>query len=484
MPISRREFLRSGGSLLAAAALGPVLVRFPRRARERTRVLVMGAGAAGLSAAYELDRAGYEVLVLEAKMIPGGRIHTVRAPFADGLYAEAGATFLGDAHNLTMHYLREFNLPLAPIQPRDFIPSLFHVAGHRVESRLGEPMEWPVSLNADERGMSFFELQRRYRYSPFSALGLDPEDWPHAAHFEYDRKSLADYWRELGASEGAIRVLSLGYLRGVGEGPESLSTLGMMHDYGANSGGQNIYRVEGGNDLLPRAFASRLGSKIRYGAPVVAVRQDAAGVEVTVDDATGQHQVSGDYVICTAPFAVLRHVEFHPGLSELRRRAMQEIESTSLTRIYLQCRERFWQTDGNGAAWTDLPVMSVGHATIGQPGVRGILESMSAGANARRFAVMSHDDRIELAAQEIAKVHPDLPEYLEGGHSVCWDNDPWALGDYAYFKPGQIEEFFPQIQEPEGRVYFAGDHIGGQPGYVQSAFLSGQAAAAGIGARE
>ena len=131
----------------------------------------------------------------------------------------------------------------------------------------------------------------------------------------------------------------------------------------------------------------------------------------------------------------------------------------------------------NGAAWTDLPIMSVGHATLAQPGTRGILESYSAGGNARRFAAMSPGDRLDTVLDETAKLFPKIREYYEGGTSYCWDNDPWALGDYAYFKPGQIEEFFPYIQEPEGRIYFAGDHISGHPGYIQGAFASGQAAA-------
>ncbi len=482
MTISRRDFVFKSASLLAGAAVAPVRLRFPRSAQQSKRVLVIGAGAAGLCTAYELDRAGHDVLVFEAKMIPGGRIHTVRAPFADGLYAEAGAMSVPDGHNLTMHYLREFHLPLTTQGAQGGL--VVHVAGRRIVVRRGQELTWPVPLNEDERGQSIRQLVNRYWYSHLAEMGLDASDWPYPSHLEYDRVALADYWRSRGASEGAVHLMSLpGLTGGLGEGPQSYSALMRMHEFAASATSRSYYLIEGGNDLLPRAFAERLGSKIRYGSPAVAVRQEEGAAQVTIEDRSGRHEVTGDYVVCTLPFAVLRHLNFTPALPAKRQRALREIESTSVTRVYLQCRERFWEAEGlSGMAFTDLPIMSVFHPTQGQPGPRGILESYSAGAHARRFAVMNPNERLDAVARDLTKLFPKLPQYLEGGYSVSWDNDPWALGDYAYFKPGQIEAFFPYIQKPEGRIYFAGDHIGGLPGWIQGALLSGQRAAEEIGA--
>ena len=78
------------------------------------RVIVVGAGMAGLTAAYELQRAGHDVVVLEAQSRVGGRVYTMREPFSDGLYAEVGAMRLPRTHHLTMAYIDKFKIKTSP----------------------------------------------------------------------------------------------------------------------------------------------------------------------------------------------------------------------------------------------------------------------------------------------------------------------------------------------------------------------------------
>lgn len=124
--LTRREFLRRGGAAVAGAALAscsdPVgLDRLPGTmlgAGTPKRVVVVGAGMAGLVAAYELERAGHRVSVVEARPRVGGRVLTVREPFSAGLFAEAGAARIPPGHDLTLGYARHFGLPLDPFYPR------------------------------------------------------------------------------------------------------------------------------------------------------------------------------------------------------------------------------------------------------------------------------------------------------------------------------------------------------------------------------
>ena len=119
MPITRRQFLRRSAIAVAAAGLNPtgavgaIVLRGPAR-----KVLILGAGMAGLVAAYELTKLGHDVTILEARTRPGGRVHTLREPFSDGLYAEAGAARIPDNHDLTLKYVKEFALELEPFYPR------------------------------------------------------------------------------------------------------------------------------------------------------------------------------------------------------------------------------------------------------------------------------------------------------------------------------------------------------------------------------
>jgi len=114
MSITRRDFIKTG-----ALALGASLIRLPvvSASVAPRKIIIIGAGMAGLSAGYELTQAGHEVTILEARAIPGGRVHTIREPFSDGLYAEAGAARIPDDHDLTLKYVKLFDVPLEPMYP-------------------------------------------------------------------------------------------------------------------------------------------------------------------------------------------------------------------------------------------------------------------------------------------------------------------------------------------------------------------------------
>ena len=115
MPINRRTFLKQSTIAVAGASLARLPIITATVAPQK--ILIIGAGMAGLSAGYELSQAGHDVTILEARMRPGGRVQTLREPFSDGLYAEAGAARIPDNHDLTLKYVKLFDLPLEPMYP-------------------------------------------------------------------------------------------------------------------------------------------------------------------------------------------------------------------------------------------------------------------------------------------------------------------------------------------------------------------------------
>src|SRR5829696_5634482 len=151
----RRDFLRQSAAAAATLLVSPVSARTVTQGRlERQgpskRVIIVGAGLAGLSAGYELTQAGHDVTILEARTRPGCRVHTLRDPFPDGLYAEAGASRVPNHHHFTLKYTELFGLTLDPFQPHD-LASVYHVRGQSIRVTPGQNVEWPYRLTPDER---------------------------------------------------------------------------------------------------------------------------------------------------------------------------------------------------------------------------------------------------------------------------------------------------------------------------------------------
>lgn len=120
----RREFLKQTAVAAATLSVSPVSARiFCHGSLERQtpskRVIVVGAGLAGLSAAYELTQADHDVTILEARTRPGGRVLTLREPFPEGLSVEAGASRIPDHHHVTLKYAALFGVMLEPFEPPD-----------------------------------------------------------------------------------------------------------------------------------------------------------------------------------------------------------------------------------------------------------------------------------------------------------------------------------------------------------------------------
>ncbi|HEX6039798.1 NAD(P)/FAD-dependent oxidoreductase [Longimicrobium sp.] len=474
--ITRREFIGLAVPMAVAACTPPGQRR--RAAEGRTRVVVIGAGLAGLAAALELVREGVEVRVLEARGRPGGRVHTLRDPFDDGLYAEAGAVFVPGDHATTQRFAREYGVALQPVAEdgRGRASRVF-VAGQSIRLGTGETPRWPVPLKPREASLTPGELRSLYLDPVVSAIG-DPEHplWPGDAALRFDGMTMEQLLLRRGASPGAIGLMRLGYLDEWGDGIGAISALALLRDLAVNRGG-GTYRVEGGTDRLPAAMAARLGDAVRYDAPVTAieVRRNRPRVEYRANGRT--RRIVAEHVICAIPFTVLRGLRMDPQLPGPQRAAVTQLPATSVTRVYLQMRERVWNPDEGTAVATDLPIRLTAQASAGQPGGREVIEAFVTGAHARALARLPADECVRRVREQVARIVPGAEAAVERAAVYAWDLDPWARGDYAWFRPGQLRTFLPHLAAPAGRIHFAGDQTSARPGWMQGALDSGIRAA-------
>ncbi len=445
-------------------------------ASEPKTVIVIGAGLAGLMAGYELVRAGHRVTILEAQQRAGGRVYTLREPFADGLYVDAGASQIPANHYLTLKYVRLFGLELVRARPSDQA-SVRWIGGQRLPVMPGETFHWPFDLTPEERELGPEGLMEKYflripRHQD-QQITVSP-DWIPPELRQHDRVSFAEFLLRQGASPGAVQLLGFGYYDLWGEGTDEISALMLMREIRHQFSHDQPYAIKGGNDQLPKRFARELADKIRYGAPVVRIEQGPRGVRAAFEQGGLPHTIGGDYLICGIPFSVLKNVAVSPPFPPEKQRVIEQLPYMSISRVYLQSRRRYWMDQGfSGDAAIDAPPTIIADETRDQEGPRGILHSFMARDQARRVAAMPERDRIDYAVNQVEQIYPGMRENLEGGVSKCWDEDPWARGAAAWFKPGQMIDFLPHIGRPVGRIHFAGEHISPWPGWMQGALQSG-----------
>ena len=439
------------------------------------KIIVVGAGMAGLSAAFELVNLGHDVTVLEARTRPGGRVFTLRESFADGLYADAGAMQVYDSHQRVQRYIKQFGLELDPI--RATAPgSLMHLAGKRIEIKPNVATIWPFPLNDDEKTLDSRGLYTKYIVPNLKAIYDADVDGTLLAKFgKLDTMTFSDYLRSQNASPGAIKILNAGLPIGLGDGGDFHSALNLLREAAYRQLRTQAFTIRGGTDRLPKNLASRLAERIHYGSPVIRIEQSSSSVSVTAVQRRMTRIFTGDRLIVAVPFAALKPVQFNPLLSVLARETIEQLPNTSVVKVFIQTHSRFWLTEGqSGGASTDLPLTLLSERTINQPGPRGILEAYVAGAPARQLCALGPEERLRAVSSDLAKLFPSSGDYYESGTSKCWDEDEWSRGAYAWFRPGQMTRYLPALGKREGRIHFAGDHTSPTPGWMEGALQSAE----------
>jgi monoamine oxidase len=511
--VKRRLFLemvgRSGGALAALRAMEAIGLaeapasddRFALSGRARGQhVVIVGGGVAGLTTAFELAKAGYDCTVLEARRRAGGRVFTVRrgtvetdvdghrqeAAFDDGLYLNAGAMRIPQHHTITLDYCRELGVPVEPFLNCNEGGWLYHtqggaLAGQRVRMR---------AARADLQGY-IAELLEKALDAGALDQDLDQADRERLLEFLERDGSLRADGKYVGSSRRGFAVPpGAGEQAGRVDGPMALRDL-LAANFGRQFGQdsplpQQMFQVVGGTDRLTDALASRVGARLRLGTTVTAVRQVGGrdgGVRVEYIDAGGVPQVvEGDFGVLAVPLSVLRSMPVD--LSPSMRQAVAAIPYSAAGKIGLQFSRRFWEEDDGifgGISRTDQEITQIVYPSTGFLSRKGLLIGYyHNGETARRMAERPPAERQRVALEQGGRIHPQYADTFETAYSVAWHKTPHSLGGWAQYSPDLRRQHYARLNEPDGALYLAGEHLSYITGWIAGALGSARLVATRI----
>ena len=491
LPLSRRTFVGASAMTAAGVSLGactdsdlaPTETPRANRGTAPQRVVIVGAGLAGLTAAYRLKQNGIIATVYEANTRLGGRCWTNRSTFAEGQIAERGGELIDQYHSNIRQLAQELGLVLdnaVAAEPNGTEPFYFFD---------GSP--YPYAQALDDMKAVWQTIKRDYVEAGYPTLYTSST--PRGR--ELDATSIRQ-WIERSVPGGIAsrlgQLLDTAYCIEYGAETTDQSSLNLLYLLGGVGQGQirifgasnEKYKVRGGVDQIVSRMASALTGQIVTGKALSALSANGSGWVLDFNDRTS---VAADRVILALPFSVMRErVSLRrAGFPAVKMRAITELGMGQNSKLALQFSSRHWNTlGGGGDSYADTGYQSTWEVTRGQPGTRGILVDYTGGATS-----LAQSGRMPsaLAQQFLAQIEPVMPglsSRFTGTVSFDdWPRNPWSLGSYAYYRVGQYQQFSGAEREAVGSCHFAGEHTSqDSQGYLEGAVESGIRAAAEVAA--
>ena len=509
--ISRRELFRMIGATAGAAAMfqamnslgftgestyqGPIQLQgVPKGAS----VLILGAGIAGMTAAYELRNAGYKVQVLEYNARAGGRNWSLRGGdtytelggftqqcrFDEGLYINPGPWRIPYHHRGLLNYCKVLKVPLEA-----FVQVNYNAYLHSAKAFGGKPQRYR-EIKADYQGHVAELLSKATRQN-----ALD------GSVSKEDQEKLLESLRHWGALDqefkyGASLASSdrRGFDKEPGGGltarpiPSQPTALNDVLDsklwQGIPSGDSfdmqtALFQPVGGMGRIGEAFGRELGPLIRYNAKVTQIQQDQHGVTATYEDRLKPGttlQARADWCLCTIPLPILAQIPMNVGPDLAA--AISAVPYASAIKVGLQFKRRFWEEDDHiygGISYTDLPITNIGYPNTGyHSGGKGVLLGAYIwGLNAMDFTAMPPEQRVQKVLEYGSQIHPQYHAEFDNGVAVAWHRSPFTMGCYGMWSEESRAKHYDNLCQLDGRIALAGEHasfIGGwQEGAVTSA---------------
>ncbi len=473
---SRRSFLERSamitGGVLVASKL-PWLSGCESAGSKKADIAIVGAGMAGLTCAYRLEKAGRQVTVFEAQRRVGGRMWTARDVMPGGQLVELGGELIDTDHVVMRDLAAGLSIPLDDFQviDKDVTKEVFHFGGRLLTEREVLDAWGPVAA--------------------IMAADVADADSDDIAFANFDGKSIADYLDGLTGLDPALRsLLDVAYTGEYGLEIDQQSAMNLLWLIGSDTSDEfaifgtsdERFHARVGSDAFPSGLASRLESPIELDHRLTAVTTRSDGrytLTFAVDGGTVESTF--DHVVLTLPWTVLRDVSFEPALPAERAEMISNLGYGTNAKLMLGFGSRPWRTvqGASGSAFTDNGLQTLWETSRGQGGAQGIMTVFTGGDGGVAAGVGTPEERAVASLPGLDAVFPGTAAAYTAGSAVRmhWPTFEFAKGSYSCFKPGQAA-WSELIGERYKNLHFAGEHTSIDfQGYMEGAAETGLRAA-------
>jgi monoamine oxidase len=473
---SRRDFVISSASLVASAYAEGAVGKLSRKA---PRVVIVGAGLAGLNAAYVLRNGGCPVTVYEASSLLGGRVRTDRGGIESGVTTELGGEFIDSKHTDMLALSSKFGLPLidTDTDTENRLSASYFFAGHHYseEQVLAAFKDVAPRIAADAGRLSHEISQARHS----------------AADITFDRMSLAEYFDRIGLSGWLRNLIEVAYVTEYGLDAAEQSSINFLslistdtkNGFKIFGDSDQRYKVRDGNALIATELGKRSGANIELGHRLARIRPRDRGFQLVFDSAGNAVTVDADIAILALPFTLLRQVDLGDFLPPAKLNAIRTLGYGTNAKLILGTHNRLWRDQGySGDVYADLPFQTGWDASRLRAGEKGVFTFFLGGRNGVSLGKGTAEEQARLAAVQLDTVFPGFNAQRTGSADrVHWPTEPYALGSYACYRPGQWTTIGGIEGRRVGNLYFAGEHCSADfQGFMNGALETGRRAAQAI----
>ncbi|MEC9376277.1 MAG: FAD-dependent oxidoreductase [Pseudomonadota bacterium] len=470
--INRRNILKAIGASPLLAISTPV------RALNESDVIVIGAGLSGLNAALLLEKAGLDVKVIEARNRIGGRVQSLRNIPGN---PEVGGTAFGPGYARLVDAANNYGAELIDITPT--IPFFFDRQIH-LKDELISMKDWP------ESSLNPFPDQLRdappWAYLNILLGSANPlktlNAWREPENKNLDI-SLHKWLNQIGQNN---QTIDLAYNTNPTHSNSAYNVSALMVLFAAAFAGMQRqltssnpikgYTAKGGNQSIPEAMANALKKEVLLNSIVEGIRSKGNNAEVYLTDGS-VHRAK--HIICSVPCSVLRRIKIDPMTTGAQARGINTLDSQIINQLHLIPKSPFWEKDGMSPnMFSDsLAGMVIAERKGEDPNDVSSLTVWLRGERAAWADQVDTDYAIKQVVNDLERIRPAAKDQLEVAGYKSWYRDPFASGDWAVFKPGQVNDFALEIGKPHEKIHFCGEHTALSNRGMEGAMESGERAA-------